>query len=519
MDRALREPHRAGSLPEMSPLSYHERTKHGLDGYAKGPETLDWSMQPDPFRTYSGAKKTFLPLAANELGFRSFYGKNELIAASIESLGSLLQLSMGLSAWKEYGPDKWALRCNPSSGNLHPTECYVLALNVPGMENGLHHYVSLDHSLELRCAVSWEGETRLLFGLSSIHWREAWKYGERAFRYCQLDIGHALGALRYAAAMLGWGLGLVDSPEDVLGTRRSEDYLNAEHEEFDIFLEADLGSGINDFPLLDMQEWAGKANRIDPYPMYAWPVIEEVAHSTRRKTALPSGKRRFVQPESGDGIDAVKVILGRRSAQRFDASYAMKKDVFFSMVEKLMPENGVPWDVWGFEPRAHPVFFVHRIEGMTPGLYILPRSSARLKEKLSGEFLWEENGPLFLLAKADCRQVAKAISCRQAIASDSCFALGMLADFSEIEADPWRYRQLHWEAGLIGHVLYLEAEAQGLRGTGIGCFFDDAFHELLGISDQAFQSVYHFTVGMPMTDERITTLPPYPDRRMTWKEP
>ena len=27
--------------------------------------------------------------------------------------------------------------------------------------------------------------------LSSIHWREAWKYGERAFRYCQHDIGHA----------------------------------------------------------------------------------------------------------------------------------------------------------------------------------------------------------------------------------------------------------------------------------------------------------------------------------------
>jgi nitroreductase len=35
-------------------------------------------------------------------------------------------------------------------------------------------------------------------------WREAWKYGERAFRYCQLDTGHAVGALRYAAALLGW---------------------------------------------------------------------------------------------------------------------------------------------------------------------------------------------------------------------------------------------------------------------------------------------------------------------------
>jgi len=34
----------------------------------------------------------------------------------------------------------------------------------------------------------------ILLGLSSIHWREAWKYGERAFRYCQHDIGHAIAS-------------------------------------------------------------------------------------------------------------------------------------------------------------------------------------------------------------------------------------------------------------------------------------------------------------------------------------
>ena len=39
----------------------------------------------------------------------------------------------------------------------------------------------------------------LLVVLSSIHWREAWKYGERAYRYCQHDAGHAIAATRYAA--------------------------------------------------------------------------------------------------------------------------------------------------------------------------------------------------------------------------------------------------------------------------------------------------------------------------------
>ena len=65
------------------------------------------------------------------------------------------------------------------------------------------------------------------------------------------------------------------------------------------------------------------------------------------------------------------------------------------------------------------------------------------------------------------------------------------------------------EAGIIGQVLYLEAEAHGLRGTGIGCYFDDAVHDLLGLKDDSFQSMYHFTVGMPIEDDRLTTLPPY----------
>ncbi len=42
------------------------------------------------------------------------------------SVGEMLRCSMGLSAWKQHGAARWALRVNPSSGNLHPTEAYVL---------------------------------------------------------------------------------------------------------------------------------------------------------------------------------------------------------------------------------------------------------------------------------------------------------------------------------------------------------------------------------------------------------
>ncbi len=83
-------------------------------------------------------------------------------------------------------------------------------------------------------------------------------------------------------------------------------------------------------------------------------------------------------------------------------------------------------------------------------------------------------------------------------------------DAALAEGGPAAYRRLFWEAGAIGQALYLEAEAAGLRGTGIGCFFDDGVHQLLGISDHTLQSLYHFTVGGPVNDSRLTTLPGCP---------
>jgi hypothetical protein len=61
----------------------------------------------------------------------------------------------------------------------------------------------------------------------------------------------------------------------------------------------------------------------------------------------------------------------------------------------------------------------------------------------------------------------------------------------------------------VGQALYLEAEAAGVRSTGIGCYFDDAFHDVLGLTSRRFQDLYHFTVGGPVEDRRLMTLPPY----------
>jgi len=105
---------------------------------------------------------------------------------------------------------------------------------------------------------------------------------------------------------------------------------------------------------------------------------------------------------------------------------------------------------------------------------------------------------------------AEQASCGQAIAADGVFAAAMLADYRDPLAryGAWFYRRLHWEAGAVGQVLYLEAEASGIRATGIGCFFDDVSHRIFGIGDDARQVIYHFTMGGAVEDERLRTLAP-----------
>ncbi|HSE40968.1 MAG TPA: hypothetical protein VLH08_09410, partial [Acidobacteriota bacterium] len=100
----------------------------------------------------------------------------------------------------------------------------------------------------------------------------------------------------------------------------------------------------------------------------------------------------------------------------------------------------------------------------------------------------------------------------QEVGGDGVFSLGMIAELEHPirEIGPWMYKRLFWEAGAVGQVLYLQAEASGLRSTGIGCYYDDPMHELFGLKGPRFQDLYHFTMGGNVDDPRLTTEPAYP---------
>ena len=271
---------------------YHERSKHRLNRYAPGPGRLDWANQPNPFRRYEGAVSVELPLLADSLATRYSALRRGCMPASrafnLDSIAILFELSLGLSAWKAYGETSWALRCNPSSGNLHPTEGYVVTGAVPGLAAGVYHYVSCDHVLE--CRGEWDEPVELrgfLVGLASIAWREAWKYGMRALRYCQHDCGHAIAAVSYSASALGWRSRLLAAPGDahiaaLLGLDR--DAASAETEVPDCL----LWISASEPPPAELptppSRWHGKANRLSSDHV-KWADIEQ-AHRLTGKPHL-----------------------------------------------------------------------------------------------------------------------------------------------------------------------------------------------------------------------------------------
>jgi hypothetical protein len=204
-----------------------------------------------------------------------------------------------------------------------------------------------------------------------------------------------------------------------------------------------------------------------------------------------------------------------------DGETRISSETFYRMLDRTLAVQGrVPFNTLPWKSHLHLVLMVHRVDDVPPGLYLLVRDPAQteiLKQAITQADPWRKPPgcpallPLYCLIQRDTRNAARAIACHQDIASDGCFSLAMLAEFAGPlqRHGPWMYPRLYWEAGMIGQLLYLEAEAAGIRSTGIGCYFDDPMHAVLGLDGQTFQDLYHFTVGAPLEDTRLATLPAY----------
>ncbi len=421
---------------------------------------------PAPFRHYEGVPVIDLP------------GDPKLAALNwIDFLSGLLFYSASISATKQtISGQRYALRVNPSSGNLHPTEFHVAC------PQGLYHYRVSSHMLEQRAAGDY-GTLRLL--LSTIAWREAWKYQSRAYRYCLHDLGHAWQSLALTAQAMGCNATAVGNfNDDELGR-----WYGLADDEWPMLLVEIRGAP--EFPPAATREWFGGIPNKLSSEVIRYPLIEEMHAATKKMRAENAcWKGDAPTPPGSPSIhDYAEIVRRRRSALDFRGG--MESISYEQLLTLLDLATRPSLDADFAADRYIELYiYVHRVRDLAPGVYKY----------------WPDEARLELLKSGDQRVMAAALSLGQDLAGNSCVTFSMIGHLeraAETHGDRG-YRYVHFQAGAIGQRLYLTAESLGFQSTGIGAFFDDAVHEYLGIDrESGRQVVYHFACGYAVKDERI----------------
>ena len=486
----------------MTWREYHQSTKHSVESLSRAPHALDWANMPDPFRHYEGVPVLDLPADPPVPETPALEVLHGLAGATRAAdgpafLSQLLFYSASISASKRVPSTgyRYALRVNPSSGNLHPTEFHFLTRGLKDWPDGLYHYRPSSHMAEQRALGGREialggSSAPVAFVLTSIAWREAWKYGDRAYRYCLHDIGHAWQSLALAAQAMGCETYATGGfPDDKVAQACR---LNAD--EWPMLLIELRGATV---PLRqpDAREtiwYGGDANQLSPETI-AYPRIEEIQEATKLGSSTPAppgptgcGAIQLPQPASSL-LGFGPVVRTRRSALDFVGG---TQSMSLPQLSAILTAAAAPLSAdFGGAHFIQLYLYAHRVNGLEPGVYRL----------------WHERAELERIKSGNQRVAAAGLSLGQDLAGNAFIAFSMIGDLERaVQASGDRgYRYVHFEAGAIGQRLYLAAEALGLRATGIGAFYDDHVHRYLGIPPERGQVVYHFAIGYPVPDPRV----------------
>jgi len=490
----------------MAWREYHEGTKHTVEMLQRTQHYLDWDNMPNPFRHYEGVPILDLPadpppprISALEV----LQGKTGATSArnGAQFLSQLMFYSAAISASKRVAStgDIYALRVNPSSGNLHPTEFHFCTRGLVQWPDGLYHYRASSHMAEQRAIGDYAGKLAersvpLVFVLTSIAWREAWKYQNRAYRYCLHDLGHAWQALTLAARSIGCeSFALGNFSDD-----RIAEYCLLNQDEWPMLIVELRGSSIPVRTLYPVETtvYGGQPNRLSDQQV-PFPVIERIHAATKRSaeigisavgqpTAFGRGEISLPSNRSSSASFG-EAVRSRRSALDFRGG---EESISLSQLAPLLRSTQEPLFADFATARfVHLYLYVHRVEGLSPGVYRY----------------WPEHSELEKVMGGDQRLVAAALSLGQNLAGNACLVFSMIGDLenaTHMYGDRG-YRYVHFEAGAVGQRIYVASEALGLRATGIGAFFDDEVNRYLSLSPERGQVVYHFAVGYPVPDPRL----------------
>jgi SagB-type dehydrogenase family enzyme len=487
----------------MTWSEYHESSKHSVESLKRSLHTLDWANMPDPFRHYEGVPLLDLPADPPVPETSALQVLNGIRGSTpaVDGptfLSELLFYSAAISASKRIPSTgyRYALRVNPSSGNLHPTEFHFLTQGLTEWPDGLYHYRPSAHVAEQRAVggIHFNGSSApIVFVLTTIAWREVWKYHDRAYRYCLHDIGHAWQALALAARAVGCdSFATGHFPDDAVASS-----LRLHEDEWPMLIIELRGESIpvRQRDIARTVWYGGHANKLSN-ERTTYPRVDEIQGSTKlynwrgisAADPTPTGSGAIkLPPQAESRICFGQVARKRRSALDFmggsqSMSLAQLSAILVVTTRPLLADfSGARF--------VQLYLYAHRVDGLSAGVYRF----------------WPERAELQEIKSGDQRVVAAGLSLGQDLAGDACVAFSMIGDLVRATRayGDRGYRDVHFEAGAIGQRLYLAAESLGLGGTGIGAFYDEEVHRYLNVAAEQGSVVYHFAIGYPVADRRI----------------
>ncbi|MCC5599173.1 SagB/ThcOx family dehydrogenase [Nostoc favosum] len=410
---------------QISGKAYHDATKHSYLSVQLDPNYVDASTQPSPFKVYP-----------------KFYRRVKLNLNN--PVHSFISLTSAITLEKVYKDGPYKLRVNPSAGALYPTEVYVQVRGIEGMVNGIYHlevenncltliYELIDDGLENYIIPS-KSINGFIFLISCVYYRSSWKYQNRSIRYCFLDSGHHLGAIAASAFLHNQDIQLIFD-FDKLALNSDLGFENKE------FITACAVSG-------ELQEKKIRSLRLKIPFVSGTDYFESnqfIEDAYQATTLQKSRQQKLEYPQFGFDKDKFyQVVWNRRSIRRFRKESISQEDYLY-IVQQL--EQSIPTENYE-EIEIYSV--VHRVEGMTPGLY---KGTYLVK---TGNFT-EKTGYLCI---------------NQAIAKDSAVTLFFVSDYLN-------YQTAMQIAGFLGQRLYLTSNYLGIQCSGIGAYYDDETQELL----------------------------------------
>ncbi|MEH2258720.1 SagB/ThcOx family dehydrogenase [Nostoc sp.] len=410
---------------QISGKVYHDATKHSYLSVQLDPNYIDTSTQPSSFKVYP-----------------KFYRRVKLNLNN--PVHAFISLTSAITLKKVYKDGPYKLRVNPSAGALYPTEVYVQVRGIEGIVNGIYHlevenncltliYELIDDGLE-SYIIPGKSINGFIFLVSCVYYRSSWKYQNRSMRYCFLDSGHHLGAIAASAFLHNRDIQLVFDFDKL--TLNSD--LGFENKEF---ITACAVSGeVQDKKIRHLRLKVPFVCGTDYFE--ANQFIEDAYQTT---TLEKSRQQKLEYPQFDFERDKFyQTVWDRRSIRRFRKEAISQEDYLY-VVQQL--QQSIPTENYE-EIEIYSV--VHRVEGMTPGLY---RGTHLVK---TGNFS-EKTGYLCI---------------NQAIARDSAVTLFFVSDYLN-------YQTAMQIAGFLGQRLYLTSNYLGIQCSGIGAYYDDETQELL----------------------------------------